>query len=55
MPWSIYPDGIELVQVPELSHNYAGATVRLVVRCEPEVGKKMCFIPLEQSVASGTG
>lgn len=47
-PWSIYPEGVELVQPPVITCDERGTSVRLTVRCEPEIGKQMCWIPFEK-------
>lgn len=42
------PPGVELIEVPGLSCDEKGAHLRLVVRCEPEIGKRMGWIPAER-------
>lgn len=48
MPWSRYPDGVELVEVPHISCDGRKASVRIMVRCEPEIGRQMHWVPLER-------
>ena len=47
-PWSFYPPGVELVQVPHIGCDEQGCYVHLTVRCEPEVGKDMGWIPFKK-------
>ena len=44
MPWARYPHGVELVSI-DLSCDDKGAALRVVVECEPEVGKEQGWTP----------
>jgi hypothetical protein len=48
MLWSWYPEPIQLVEFPRVSATDKGCEVSIVVRCDPEVGKKYGFIPLNK-------
>lgn len=48
MPWSVYPDGIEIVEHPKVYFHDHGVRIDITVRCEPEVGKAMVWIPFEK-------
>lgn len=48
MIWSQYPDGVELVNVPVVTCDEHGADIHIVVRCEPEIGKRMCWVPFDK-------
>lgn len=52
-PWSRYPDGVELVEVPRIQCTERGASVHLVVRCEPEIGKQMGWVPFDKADDAG--
>ena len=55
MPWHILPAGVELAQMPELSCDASGASLRLVVRCDVELGKRLLFIPFDRPAAAPGG
>jgi hypothetical protein len=46
--WASYPLGVELVEVPSIECDDRGAHIRLVLRCEADIGREMGWIPLEK-------
>ncbi len=55
VPWTNYPYGVELAQAPTMTCDKNGAHIRLIVRCDPDVGRRMCWTPMEKPADSSQG